>query len=55
MGGVDKTKLQGSKEDILKELKRLEKVVAQGGFIPHIDHRCPPRCAVRELSLLFRK
>jgi len=42
MGGVDKTKLQGSKEDILNELKRLEKVVEQGGFIPHIDHRCPP-------------
>jgi len=42
LGGVDKMKLKGSKEDILKELKRLEPIVCEGGFIPHVDHRCPP-------------
>jgi hypothetical protein len=42
LGGVDKMKLAGSKDAILKELKRLQPVVEDGGFIPHVDHRCPP-------------
>ncbi|MBI3991392.1 MAG: hypothetical protein HY350_04500 [Candidatus Omnitrophica bacterium] len=40
-GGFDKLVLLESKDAILKELKRLEPFVAEGGFIPHIDHRCP--------------
>ncbi len=40
-GGFDKFALLEGKESILKELKRLESVVAEGGFIPHIDHRTP--------------
>jgi uroporphyrinogen-III decarboxylase len=42
MGGIDKMKLAGSKDAILKELKRLQPVVDDGAFIPHVDHRCPP-------------
>ena len=30
-----------SKEAILAELRRLEPVMRDGGFIPHVDHRCP--------------
>jgi uroporphyrinogen decarboxylase len=41
-GGVDKTQLIAGKDAIKKEIKRLEKLVAMGGFIPHVDHRCPP-------------
>lgn len=41
-GGVDKTQLIAGKEAIRKEVKRLEKLVEMGGFIPHVDHRCPP-------------
>jgi len=40
-GGFNKFALHGGREAILKELKRLEPAVAEGGFIPHIDHRCP--------------
>lgn len=40
-GGVNKFVLHEGREAILKELKRLEPAVAQGGFIPHIDHRAP--------------
>ncbi len=40
MGGYDKRKLE-SKRDILDEWKRLESTVAEGGFIPHVDHRVP--------------
>lgn len=42
IGGVDKTKLAEGKRAILDEVKRLEPLVAEGGFIPHVDHRCPP-------------
>ena len=39
MGGVDKTVLPGSKEDIKQELLKLKPLVKEGGFIPHVDHR----------------
>ncbi len=42
LGGVDKTQLIAGKEAIRAEIKRLEKLVADGGYIPHVDHRVPP-------------
>ncbi|MDD4890189.1 MAG: uroporphyrinogen decarboxylase family protein [Phycisphaerae bacterium] len=39
IGGVDKMALLRGREGVLAELKRLEPVVADGGFIPHVDHR----------------
>jgi hypothetical protein len=42
MGGVDKTRLIEGKDAIRQEIRRLEKLVADGGFIPHVDHRCAP-------------
>ncbi|MBN1640833.1 MAG: hypothetical protein JXA09_06335 [Anaerolineae bacterium] len=41
MGGFDKFALLDSKEAVLDQFRRLEPVLADGGFIPHIDHRCP--------------
>ena len=40
-GGFDKLVLLESKEAILKELNRLEPLLEEGGFIPHLDHLCP--------------
>jgi uroporphyrinogen decarboxylase len=40
-GGVNKFVLHQGREAILQELERLEPLVADGGFIPHIDHRAP--------------
>ncbi|MBI2939306.1 MAG: hypothetical protein HYY04_02620 [Chloroflexi bacterium] len=42
MGGVDKTQLIDGKAATRAEINRLEKLVADGGFIPHVDHRVPP-------------
>ncbi len=39
MGGVDKTVLLGTKDDIRRELLKLKPIVDEGGFIPHVDHR----------------
>jgi uroporphyrinogen decarboxylase len=41
LGGFDKFALLQGKAAVLKELKRLEPFVMEGGFIPFIDHRCP--------------
>lgn len=41
-GGVNKHALINGPEAIDKELARLEPLVRQGGFIPHVDHRVPP-------------
>jgi len=42
MGGVDKTRLIAGKDEIRKEIARLKPIVEDGGYIPHVDHRCPP-------------
>jgi hypothetical protein len=39
IGGFDKMAFLKGREAVLRELKRLEPVVADGGFIPHVDHR----------------
>lgn len=41
-GGVDKLELKKGKREIENEIKRIEKTVLRGGYIPHLDHRCPP-------------
>jgi hypothetical protein len=40
-GGFDKFALWQGREAVLQELVRIEPVVAEGGYIPHVDHRCP--------------
>jgi hypothetical protein len=42
MGGVDKMKLIEGKASIDAEIAKLKPLVAEGGFIPHVDHRVPP-------------
>ncbi len=41
IGGFDKFRLLESKEAILAEFRKLDPVMQDGGFIPHVDHRCP--------------
>lgn len=42
LGGVNKIELAKGKKEIEEQIKRLAPVVEEGGFIPHVDHRCPP-------------
>ncbi len=42
MGGVDKTALIAGKRGVDEELARVVRLTEQGGYIPHVDHRCPP-------------
>jgi uroporphyrinogen decarboxylase len=41
MGGVNKLALIAGREAIDKEIERLLPLVAQGGFVPCVDHRVP--------------
>ena len=42
IGGVDKMQLRKDKSAIREYLESLAPYVERGGFIPHVDHRCPP-------------
>ncbi len=42
IGGVNKQALIKGEKAIDAELKRIDPIINQGGFIPHVDHRCPP-------------
>jgi len=42
MGGVDKMQLIAGQETTRKYLESLVPYVERGGFIPFVDHRCPP-------------
>ena len=42
IGGANKRKLIEGKRAIDEEMDRLAPLVEEGGFIPHVDHRCPP-------------
>jgi len=41
-GGVDKRALAAGTEAVDAELERLRPLIAEGGYIPHTDHTCPP-------------
>ena len=40
-GGIDKQQLSKTRKEILAELKRVEGIVHDGGYIPGVDHRVP--------------
>ena len=41
-GGIDKRALIAGREAIDAEIARLEPLVRDGGYVPHVDHRVPP-------------
>ncbi len=42
LGGVDKRALIAGRSETKAYLESLVPYVERGGFIPHVDHRCPP-------------
>ena len=41
-GGIDKRALAAGRDAIDEEMKKVPPLVAQGGYIPTVDHGCPP-------------
>ncbi|MCX8082385.1 MAG: hypothetical protein N3D17_03160 [bacterium] len=54
-GGIAKYQLALGKEAILKELKRIEKVFEDGGYIPHGDHRIPDDVSYENYKYYIRE
>ncbi|MBI2300731.1 MAG: hypothetical protein HYU66_17620 [Armatimonadetes bacterium] len=48
MGGVDKRAVAAGRDEIDAELRRLEPLVREGGFIPMVDHFLPPDIAYED-------
>jgi len=55
MGGVNKVRLIEGRAAIDRELERLEPLVAQGGYIPCVDHRVPPDVAFENYLYYLEK
>jgi len=53
-GGVDKMALLKGPKAIEQELLRLKPVVDEGGFIPHVDHRCPADVTLENYKTYLR-
>jgi len=54
-GGVNKHALSKTKKEILDELKRLEPLVHEGGFIPGVDHRTPQDVSYENYKYYIRE
>jgi len=55
MGGVDKMALIAGGKAIDKELERLTPILKEGGFIPLVDHRCPPEISYSNYKYYLKK
>ena len=56
VGAVNKLSLMREKDDIDRELQRLDPLLRQGGYIPTVDHRVPPEVSFQNyLYYLKRK
>ena len=54
MGGVCKMRLAEGPRVIEEEMRRLEPVVREGGFIPHVDHRVPPSVSLENYKFYLK-
>lgn len=50
LGGVDKLVINKGEKAITEELKRVEKLAKNGGYIPIPDHRIPPDVSLAEMQ-----
>jgi uroporphyrinogen decarboxylase len=55
LGNVDKFALIAGEKAIDKELKRLTPMLKDGGFIPLVDHRCPPEVSYATYKYYLKK
>ena len=42
MGGIDKKALAAGKDEIDREIEKVERMLKKGGYIPYVDHMVPP-------------
>lgn len=55
MGSVNKMALIQGEKAIDRELEKLTPLIEGGGFIPMVDHRCPPEVSYNTYQYYLRK
>lgn len=55
MGGVDKRALIAGGDAIDRELDKLTPILEAGGYIPMVDHRCPPEVSYETYLYYLKK
>jgi len=55
LGYVDKRALVAGGKAVDKELERLTPMLEDGGFIPLVDHRCPPEVSYSTYKYYLKK
>ncbi len=55
LGGVNKLALVGGKEHIDREFEQLTPLLKEGGYIPTVDHRCPPEISYSTYKYYLEK
>ncbi len=55
MGGIDKRALIAGGKTIDKELERITPMLEDGGYIPMVDHRCPPEVSFATYKYYLNK
>jgi uroporphyrinogen decarboxylase len=55
LGAVDKLALIKGKHGIDKEIKRIAPMLDDGGYIPMVDHRCPPEVSYKTYKYYLKK
>jgi len=53
-GGVNKVALLKGPKEIEQELLRLKPLVEEGGFVPHVDHRCPADVTLKNYKFYLK-
>ena len=54
-GGVDKRALANGPAAIEAELRRVQPLIQEGGYIPHTDHSCPPDISFENYGYYLRR
>jgi uroporphyrinogen-III decarboxylase len=54
-GGVDKRALAIGPAAIEAELRRVQPLIQEGGYIPHTDHSCPPDISFENYGYYMRR
>jgi hypothetical protein len=46
MGGIDKRALAAGKTEIDREVRKVERMLSKGGYLPCVDHAVPPEVSL---------
>ncbi len=55
IGGIDKRSLAAGKDNILNEIRKIDRMLAKGGYLPCVDHAVTPDVSFSNYSYYRRE